>query len=637
MWKLLKYLGAALKTVFWLLLILVGAIFLTLYVLDRNIPAPVLNRLAAALSNDDVYVRIDRASFNLKHGLRLHRIKALPKHVAAKALVSAEEVSVNISFKPNMAMSERVSGVSIKNLSMPSLPPPGVLKEKPKPEKPERMPDLKPFPISLENLDILGIKARKLSAMMNIDSDRILFSDVDIKWPDKAFDMSVAGHATVDLKQRVVVGKVSGQALPPNIMPLLKVLHARGAIRQIECFSEIKRPVDADFSISANIDTSDFAFELDLDVGPCSYRGVPMEFAKGKIVATETNSDTVVVIHPMSARSSTGPINGRLVYNEDTEGLELEADADMAAGQLLDILNILNRGELDRVRFLTMPSLSAKGVIALSSSVSTVTNDVAGRIRLDKAAVLNLPLNDLSGNLSITGYTAHISDVAGKTDCGGEVTGDIFFYFPEYSASSTVFETNVKLDKVGLDELSQAFNVTNARAGLVSGTIKLSGPTSGKTIPQLYGSGEVIISNGLIHRMKIFAGFTDYLARNIPGVSSVVNQSSGSMDFNITNGVLHTKNLLIEGNIFSINGRGYYNIDTDQVDFVIRANIFRQRTIAGRITHFLSLPFSRMLLEFRVFGTLENPDWSYVNIIERITDQFSDSPNSSPPSENKQP
>ncbi|MDD4017734.1 MAG: hypothetical protein PHV28_07285, partial [Kiritimatiellae bacterium] len=73
MWNFLKCLGAVLKAAFWLLAILAGALFLALYVLDRGIPSPILGRLSSALSNDDVHVRIDRASFSLKNGLRLHR------------------------------------------------------------------------------------------------------------------------------------------------------------------------------------------------------------------------------------------------------------------------------------------------------------------------------------------------------------------------------------------------------------------------------------------------------------------------------------------------------------------------------------------------------------------------------------
>jgi hypothetical protein len=35
-------------------------------------------------------------------------------------------------------------------------------------------------------------------------------------------------------------------------------------------------------------------------------------------------------------------------------------------------------------------------------------------------------------------------------------------------------------------------------------------------------------------------------------------------------------------------------------------------------------------LEFKVFGSLENPDWSYVNIIEKITGEFSEKPSAEP-------
>ena len=88
-------------------------------------------------------------------------------------------------------------------------------------------------------------------------------------------------------------------------------------------------------------------------------------------------------------------------------------------------------------------------------------------------------------------------------------------------------------------------------------------------------------------------------------------ESSGSMDFQIHDGVLSTDNLLIEGDLFSMKGRGTYNLVTDKFNFVVRANIFKQKTIAGKISRLVTLPFSRLLLEFKVFGSLENPDWSY--------------------------
>ena len=56
------------------------------------------------------------------------------------------------------------------------------------------------------------------------------------------------------------------------------------------------------------------------------------------------------------------------------------------------------------------------------------------------------------------------------------------------------------------------------------------------------------------------------------------------------------------------------------MDFTVRANIFKKKSLVGKITRLVTVPFTRLLLEFKVYGTLEKTDWSYVNIIEKITD-----------------
>lgn len=627
MWKLLTFIGSALKALFWLSLVAILAAFAALYVLERDIPAPWLQRLTDKLSTDDIHLRIERASFNLKRGVRFHRVKAFPKRLPHGALVSAEEVAVRLSLAPHLALNERIRGVTIRNLSMPGLPPDSPdQKESPPEEKPEKpIPVLPPFPLTLENIDILGVKADRLSAIVETREKHVRVFDITIQWPPtKNFPMSLNGRAEADFMRRQVSGHVKGLAFPENIMPLLTALRARGAIQQINCFSNIERPIGAEADFTVNIDNSDFSLILDLDVGPCRYRDVPMDFAKGRLAAHGTNVHTTVTIDPLRARSQTGPISGRLVYSDETEGVELDASSDMNLDQLVAIINVLNRGELNRVRCDTPPSLSAKGIIATSSKNSTVTNDLTGRLSFGQGSILNFRVSNIVGDLSINNYSARISNVSGSASRGGRVTGGVSFFFPEYAATATVFSADINLAGVDLSDLSEAFNVTNDRAGLVTGNILLHGSTHADTIASLSGGGSVQIREGLIHRMKLFAGFTDFLARTVPGISSIVNQSSGSMDFTIRNGILYTDNLLLEGNIFSLQCRGSYNINTDHLDFEVRANVFKQRSLAGRITHFVTMPFSRLLLEFKVFGSLDNPDWSYVTILERITDQFSD-------------
>ena len=622
MWKFIKLIGFLLKGLFWLLLLLFLAGLVLLYILERDIPAPFVRRLAAAASTDDLHVRIERATYSLKSGLRLYRIKALPKRVADSAWVSADEVAIAIALQPNLPLGERLRGITVKNIVMPSLPPKAVDAQK---KSDPVHPIMLPFPLVVEKADILGIQAERLSATVTLADARISATDIDIRWPDKAFPMQVKGYAELDLTARRAAGKVKGQAFPDNLLPLFTFLHARGAIRQINCFSKLTRPIQAEYSFDVDIDNSDFSMLLDLDVGPCDYRGVPLAFAKGTLGIYGTNIYTTVAVGPIKAESTAGaPLSGSLVYREETEGLELDVATRMELTPLITIINVLNHGELDRIQSFGPLSVSATGVVALSSTESTLPNNLTGKVSFSEGSILNLLVKDMTGDFSLTGYTARFDNVTGTSMSGGKIAGDITFFFPDYAATATVFRTDIQVANVALEEISHAFNVTNARAGLVSGTIRLDGPTHKHTIHALCGEGHVKVRDGVINRMKLFAGFTDYLTRTIPGVSSLVNQSSGSMDFTITNGVLKTENLVIEGDLFSIKGRGTYNLATDKLDFVAQANIFKQKTIAGKITHLVTLPFTRLLLEFRVFGSLEHPDWSYVNILEKITDGFSD-------------
>ncbi len=627
MWKILTFIGSVIKLLFWLALMLALGGIIFLYVLERDMPAPLVRRLAAKLSSDDYLVRIGRATYSLKSGLHLYHVKALPKRVADSALFSVDEIRIELALEPRLPMQERLRGVTLTNLSMPALPPT-------RPEKKDTpdpvIPDLPPFPLTLLNADVLGIKASRLTATIGLSDKRIAVTEVNIQWPDKAFAMEVAGNVTVDYTQRLVSGHAKGQTFPENILPLLRALHSRAAIRQIDCFSKLERPVNADVSFDVNIDTRDIALALNLDVGPCAYRGVPMKYAQGPLTVYDTNNLTTVLVGPLQAESSTGPFAGRLVYRQENESLELDATAAMDQTQLMNIINILNKGELKPLRCETPIRVSAKGVLALDST-STATNALTGHVAFSKGSLFNLHVSGMTSGLSINGYTARFDNVAGSTSSGGKLSGDIEFFFPAYAATSTVFTTHMSVSNTDLSDLSRALNVTNARAGLVSGKLTLNGSASSRTLASLSGEGNVRISDGLLNRMRLFAGLTDYFARNIPGVAALVNQSSGSMDFVIRDGILRTDNMLLEGDIFSIQGKGSCNLDTSALDFVVRANIFKQKSVVGRITRLITLPFTRLLLEFKLFGTFDNPEWSYANILERITESLSGSPDQPAP------
>ena len=76
---------------------------------------------------------------------------------------------------------------------------------------------------------------------------------------------------------------------------------------------------------------------------------------------------------------------------------------------------------------------------------------------------------------------------------------------------------------------------------------------------------------------------TDYLASNVPGVASLVNQSQASLDYTVTNGVFHSDNIFIEGDVFSIKATGSYDIPADKLDFTVRLQLLKNDSILGKL------------------------------------------------------
>jgi hypothetical protein len=170
------------------------------------------------------------------------------------------------------------------------------------PAKPAfQLPRVAAFPLVVEQANVLGLQAERLTATIALQDPALSVTQVAIRWPDKAFPMTVNGFVTVDFGTRMVRGIAKGQAFPENILPQFNVLKARGTIKQINCFTKIARPVNADATFDVNMDNRDFSLILDLDVGPCAYRDVPIKFAKSTLRAYGTNIYTTVDVGPIQA------------------------------------------------------------------------------------------------------------------------------------------------------------------------------------------------------------------------------------------------------------------------------------------------------------------------------------------------
>lgn len=260
------------------------------------------------------------------------------------------------------------------------------------------------------------------------------------------------------------------------------------------------------------------------------------------------------------------------LVNNDFD-LDLGLDAKM--GKYNSVTMLHAKGDIHLHVYTRGDSLNYRHVIGPVSAVSPRSRPLDGTITVEgtngfnRVTVVARSGMQLSDLLKIGGFTG---DYVGD-EVGGDAKCDLEFRFPR--------------------SMTNNYEVLN-------------------------GKGSMEIKNGHILRLKGFRGLLELLAEKVPGVSWFTDSTQASADYVIENGVLKSDNIYIEGAAFSIKMYGKFDIMADALDFTVRVQFGKNDSILGKIVHPLTWPVTKLLLEFRLTGTTENPQWKYLSVIDRI-------------------
>ena len=136
----------------------------------------------------------------------------------------------------------------------------------------------------------------------------------------------------------------------------------------------------------------------------------------------------------------------------------------------------------------------------------------------------------------------------------------------------------------------------------------------------LNGSGHVVLKNGRLMRMKGFRGLIDAMPSIAPAITWFSDSTQASGDYVIENGVVRTDNAYIEGTLFSIKMFGWLDTVRNEQDFTVRVQFAKSDSVVGKILHPLTWPFTKLLLEFRLTGSPDKPEWEYVSVVDRVVE-----------------
>ena len=609
-----------LKTVFFLVLLFAASLLFR----EQRLPSFVVSRITDAISTKDFLVRCDNAAFGFRHGFRMSGVRVYDmarENSMERPVAVARSIHVNV-----FASAVRIVEAEYERLPDSYYEPEDENAEwKPEPLVFE-VPELPEFRLTLENPSILGVKPERAVATVVSGGGRIVLEDVSVTLPDRDCRTRLAGRFEMDVPAQKARGELWGRVRHAQIMPFLETMDVQSAIPYVAAFTEMREPIPSRMGLEANLTTGDFSMRLELEPAMGRYDGVALDHAKGTVDFSLRNEATNEVTNLRISLSEAVDHQGRRiggVLTVDNEsgryrvGLDVTSDLAFDDDVRMTPDDLLTPEDFCFMKCYTAPRVTLQGTVATEAD-DLDANRLAGKFELRHGAFNGFRMDDVEGECSFERDTLNLKFGAnGKT--GGRIECESQVRFVDFDIDKSWFRAKSKYRGGSLEELADTLKFDlGERDGRVDIDMEASGSTATNSVRTLNGKGSLKITDGHLAQMKLFAGLTELLAEKIPGVSFLVNQTQASADFTIKDGVFISDNVYIEGGLISIKGWGKYDIETDDLDFTVRVQFLKKESLAGRIVHPVTLPFTKLLLEYKVRGPIDDPEWKYIKILDRI-------------------
>ena len=616
--RIFRFFFKLFRAIVWSTGLIAIAIICYFYVAARPVPRETLGRLLASLSTTTDALDARNASFGLRHGLVLQKVRLLPKGVVAPEWFTADELRLSGGFRPDRPPREWIDTVIAHRINIAALPtrPSGSGTT-----NAAAMPALSPIRFDLVDATFLGMRFKRIQGFLHQEKGVAIIENVRIEWASDRGTEEASGAVQFDPATGLVEGQIAGRLVPERIYPLLRMLGANGVERIARRFAFGVSPVEVDARFRVAPAEPRSELRITLSVADCTYDGVSIRRANAVITAEGSNDLDRISIQPLLCERSDGMLSGSLTIDTAASNVDFTAQSNMPVEPLLRIIRVNINPDKYGISFAMSPRLTATGRVPLDGDPDGIV--LTGTLMAPTATVRRVLLQNLQCNFGISSNTYLLQNVRATT-AGGDVSGTITLVVPPGAGTQATYRTSFKVDHMDVEVFAAQLGFTNRPFGKASAEIVLASCFGTQHDRAMNGSGDFRLEKATLGRIPLFAGLTDYMARTVPGVDLLVNQSEASIPFVVSNGVLRSDNVLVEGGVFSIGGTGTYSFPADNLDFNVRASIFKQRTWLGRIFQVVTFPFSKLLLEFRVKGSVDNPVWEYCGVIERIVDSVGD-------------
>ena len=460
-----------------------------------------------------------------------------------------------------------------------------------------------------------GIPLRNFRLAFEWDHDVLWLSACDAVIDEQEYGSgSLSSDGMLYLDKQTFVNNFDLSFHPAILLPL--VSESVGAFIQQLVFSNHMPRVDGALSGSWT-DYESIRFKGRCRMQDFQWKGAPLSSFDAEILIT----NEYLQLSGIRAVREEGELAGELTLPLDEDAavfaissqINPEVVAEMIHPALVTILKPFEfRGPTD---------VRAEGSIDYSSRTQM---NFSVSVNATNITIYSLPFDICRFGVTGTGDEYRVDGFDG-TLCGGRVAGNMVF-FPittndDYRYNLDGFFTNVSLDEM-MRQLGNHTNEPNSgvQQGNISGQVLLSGLTDTNWINTLMAKGHLKIDQGCLLSIRLFGPLSEWLSRMTPNLGCLT-QTEFDSDFTIKDGFLQLDNARMYGNIISIAITGKYGLADESLDFRVQVKLLRKSLLA-KLVNLITYPLTKLLLEFRLSGTLENPEWRPVNLPKELYFNF---------------
>lgn len=336
-----------------------------------------------------------------------------------------------------------------------------------------------------------------------------------------------------------------------------------------------------------------------------TYKGVSCLLVKTGFDAVLDDNGEKVTIKPLLIVRDEGLARGQFVYDSYGQIITFSALSMADPKAITMMIDPGIAAALDPFSFEGMCYVTAFGTVGLGNSAP---NDMEFSFNISDARWNIFTLSQGALTLRIVERSYQFDDINAAVYRG--VINGMASIDPVAGSSNMLFSVSAKAENMDFGILVNSLagkQIERAYAGLCSASINLHGLLDDPGGRSMKGEGWLKIDNGRIFTVPIFSGLFDMVGKVIPGLGNFNGVNNARATFKVEKGKVSTRDIFIEGDIFSLKGSGdvYFN---GRLDFKVQITFMRQKSLIGNVVQIIALPLTKAL-EFRLTGTFSDPKW----------------------------